>query len=50
MHWLYMLMDRARRNGLVKGVLEENTENGVNMLQYVDATIFILQYDMMLII
>lgn len=28
---LAMLMDKARANGSIKGVLEENTENGVNM-------------------
>lgn len=42
---LAMLMDRATRNGLVKEVLEEHIENSVNMLQYADDTIFLLEDD-----
>lgn len=40
-----MLLDKVRINGLIKGVLEENIENGINMLQYADDTIFLLQDD-----
>lgn len=42
---LAMLMDNARKNGLVKGLMIENWEGGVNILQYADATIFLLQDD-----
>ena len=31
---LAIMLDKARGNGLVKGVLNENIPNGVNMLQY----------------
>lgn len=38
-------MNNAREVGLVKVVMTEFTENGVNMLQYADDTIFLLQDD-----
>ena len=31
---LAIMLDKARENGLVKGVLNEYIPNGVNMLQY----------------
>ena len=33
------------KNGLIKEVLRNKLENGVNMLQYADDTIFLLQDD-----
>lgn len=42
---LAMLMDKARVNDLIKGVLGEKIEHGINMLLYVDDTIFLLQDD-----
>lgn len=42
---LAMLMDNARKAGLIKGLLFESVEGGVNMLQYADATIFLMQDD-----
>ena len=41
-----MIMDQARTEGYIKGVLTGIHENGVNMLQYADDTIFLLQDDM----
>ena len=38
-------MDKSRFNGLIKGIIGENIDNGINMLQYVDDTIFLLQDD-----
>ena len=42
---LAIMLNKTRENGFVKGVLNEYTPNGVNMLQYVDDTIFLLQDD-----
>jgi hypothetical protein len=42
---LAIILERARNNGFVKGVLSENLNNRVNMLQYADDTIFLLQDD-----
>ena len=42
---LAILMDNAQKTGLIKGLLGENTEGGINMLQYADDTIFLLQDD-----
>lgn len=38
-------MDKARQHDFVKGDLGEILDKGVNMLQYVDDTIFLLQDD-----
>ena len=38
---LAIILDRAREEGVVKGVLTDYHENGVNMLQYADDTIFL---------
>ena len=43
---LAITMDNAKNNGLVAGVLDEYIEKGVNMLQYTDDTIFLLQDDL----
>ena len=42
---LAILMNMDKASGLVKGVLEENTDKGTNMLRYVDDTIFLIQDD-----
>ena len=42
---LAIMLDNARKSGLVKGVLNGYIPNGVNMLQYADDTIFLLQDD-----
>lgn len=42
---LAIIMERAKQNGFVQWVLCENLHNGVNMLQYADGTIFLLQDD-----
>ena len=42
---LAIMLDNARKIGLVKGVLDECVTDGINMLQYADDTIFILQDD-----
>ena len=42
---LAIIMDRARNEGFIKGVLTYNHENGVNMLQYADDTILFIDKD-----
>jgi hypothetical protein len=42
---LAVMMNNARENDIVKGVLGNNVAKGVNMLQYADDTIFLLQDD-----
>lgn len=42
---LAMMLHNARINGLIKEVLGETVDNGINMLQYADDTIFLLQDD-----
>ena len=42
---LTMLMDNAGKNGLIKGLLTDNLEGGVNMPHYADDTIFLLWDD-----
>lgn len=42
---LAMLLDKARGTGLIKRVLTENVVGGINMLQYADEAIFLLQDD-----
>ena len=42
---LAIILDKARTEGFIKGVLTDYHENGVNMLQYADDTIFLLQGD-----
>lgn len=39
-------MDKAKQQGIVKGVLGDILDNGVNGLQYADDTIFLLPYDL----
>lgn len=38
-------MNKANVNGFIKGVLNEDLNHGVDMLQYVDDTIFLMQDD-----
>ena len=40
-----IILDKTRNEGFVKEVLTDYHENGVNMLQYVDDTIFLIQDD-----
>lgn len=42
---LASILDNARHEGFVKGLLIENLNNGVNVPQYAGATIFLLQDD-----
>ena len=42
---LAIILDKGRTEGFVKGVLTDYHENGVNMLQYPDDTIFLIQDD-----
>ena len=42
---LAVLMDNARKAGIIKGLLADTLEGGLNMLQCADATIFLLQDD-----
>ena len=42
---LAIMLDKARENGLVKGVLNEYIPNGVNMLQNADDTILVAKAD-----
>src|SRR3954468_19440465 len=42
---LAIIMENARAMGLIKGVISNKLEGGVNMLQYADDTIFLLQDD-----
>ena len=42
---LSIILDKAKHAGYVRGVLSELGDNGVNMLQYADATIFLLKDD-----
>ena len=42
---LVVLMSNALEHDLVKGVLGSDSNKGVNMLQYADDTIFLLQDD-----
>ena len=39
---LAIMLDNARKNGLVKGVLNDYVTDGINMLQYADDTILFL--------
>lgn len=43
---LAVIMNKANEHGLMKGMLGENLYNGVNMLQYVDDSIFLLDDDL----
>ena len=43
---LAIVMEKAKPNGLIPGLLGEYIEKGVNMLQYADDTIFLLPDDM----
>lgn len=40
-HALAIVMDNARKQGFVKGLLEETKEGVINMLQYANDTIFL---------
>ena len=40
---LVIIPDRAKREGFIKGVLVESIDGGVNMLQYANDMIFLLQ-------
>ena len=40
---LALILDKAKQAGYVKGVLNELGDNGINMLQYADDTIFLLE-------
>ena len=42
---LAIILDKAKHAGYVKGVLTELGDDGVNMLQYADDTIFLLKDD-----
>lgn len=42
---LAILLDNARKAGFIKGVVPELIEGGINILQYADDTIFMLQDD-----
>lgn len=42
---LAIIMENARQNEVVRGVLNEVLDHGVNMLQYADDTILLLQGD-----
>lgn len=42
---LAVIMNKANVNGFIKGVLNEDLNHGVDMLQYVDDTIFLMQDD-----
>ena len=42
---LTIFMNNEKETGLIKGVLSEYTKNDVNMIQFVDDTIFLLQDD-----
>lgn len=42
---LAIILDKAKQHGFVKGVMSEFGNNGVNMLQYADDTIFLIQDD-----
>ena len=39
---LAIILDKGRTEGFVKGVLTDYHENGVNMRQYADDTIFLI--------
>ena len=39
---LAIIMENAKRHNIVKGVMLEHLDKGVNMLQYADDTIFLL--------
>jgi hypothetical protein len=43
---LAIAIDNAKRTGLVKGVLNEESEGGINRLQYADDTVFLLPDDL----
>ena len=43
-----MIMDNARKNGIIKGVMRDKIKNGVNMLQYADDTIFLVEDDLVM--
>ena len=42
---LAIVMEKAKTSGLIKGLLHEAIEGGINMLQYTDDTIFLLPDD-----
>lgn len=42
---LAIIFEKAKQGGFVKGVLTENVNNGINMLQYVDDMTFLVQDD-----
>ena len=43
---LAIVTDNARTNGLIHGFLDDYIEGGVNILQYVDHTIFLFPDDL----
>src|ERR1041385_410366 len=43
---LAVILEKAKINRLVKGVMTDYVEGGINMLQYADDTIFLIQDDL----
>lgn len=43
---LAMILDKANKSGLIKGIIPELVNRGINILQYADDTIFLIQDDM----